>query len=339
MSRRLPNLNALRAFEAAGRNLSFSRAADELRVTQGAVSRQIKALEQYLGISLFRRLARTVELTEQGKEYLPVTRDAFDRIEQASARLIGGARHEILTVSVLPTFAMRWLIPRLIHFTDANSDVEVRMITTIRPVNFSREDIDVAIRVGTPPQSPVGAGPRIDLQMTDDWSQVRVAFLMPDVMVPVCSVSYLERTGWPRSAADLAAHTLLHNATRSHAWPDWLRGMGVELADPLAGPSFGHFFMALQAAIEGRGIALIPRLLAEDDLRARRIVAPLEAALESAGGYYLLCRTNQWNVERIRRFRQWLLSEASKGIQPLEQEQVAAPATQPPARRGRKVKG
>lgn len=314
MARRLPSMNALRAFEAAARHMSFSRAANELCVTQSAVSRQIKALETYLGVPLFRRLTRLIELTEYGKEYLPVARDAFDRIEQASLRLMNRRRRNVLTVSVLPTFAMRWLIPRLPHFTASNPDIEVRMVTSILPVNFAREDIDIAIRVGSlPDAAPAHQGPRIDLEMAEDWAGVRADVFMPDVLVPVCSPDLLKRGTALAEPADLRHCVLLHTASRAHAWPDWGRAVGLAYKNIDQGPAFGHFFMTMQAAIEGRGVALIPYALAESDIAAGKLVIPFDRRTESSGAYHLLCRSHQWDSEPIRRFRDWLLLERDVG--------------------------
>ena len=229
VARSLPNLNALRAFEAAARHLSFSLAARELLVTQSAISRQVKALETSLGVALFVRRGRAVELTPHGRDYLAVTHDAFELIEAASRRIADATRRTILTANVLPTFAMRWLIPRLSHFTEANPDIEVHMITSIAPVNFNRDDVDVAIRVGVPPATVAQhARARIDLKMVEDWKNVRADLLMPDVLVPVCSPRLLgNRT--IHSPGDLFALRLLHNATREHAWPDWFAAQNVPL--------------------------------------------------------------------------------------------------------------
>jgi len=322
MSRRLPSMNALRAFEAAARHLNFSRAADELFVTQGAISRQIKLLEESLGVPLFRRLTRTVELTEYGREYLPVMRDAFDRIEQATLRLVNRDRHRILNVNVLPTFAVRWLIPRLSHFSTQHPDIEVRLITSIRPVNFWREDIDVAIRVGMVPDAAsdgtlvpdVAERPRISLQMTEDWTNLRAYRLMPDVLTPVCSPALLNGRPPLNTAADLLSLPLLHMATRIHAWPDWFRASGVDYNAAAHNPSFGHFFMVLEEALSGRGVALVPRMLADPDIDAGRLVVPLNVSHESAGSYYLLCREHQADTSTIQAFRDWLYMQRDGGV-------------------------
>lgn len=310
MSRRLPSLNALRAFESAGRHLSFSRAADELFVTQGAISRQVKSLEDAVGVKLFRRLTRAIELTEQGREYLPIVSEAFDRLEQATIRLGNRQGHRILTVSVLPTFAMRWLIPRLPNFVARHPGIEVRMITSIRPVNFWRDDIDLAIRVGLPPDADAaGNAPRISLQMTEDWSSVRAWRLMPDVLVPVCSPALLARHRGVAAPADLQHLPLLHMASRAHAWPDWFRSAGVAFRETGETASYGHFFLVLEEALHGNGVALVPYPLAEADIAAGRLVVPVDYHIESAGAYHVLCRAHQADSPTIRAFREWLMSE------------------------------
>jgi LysR family glycine cleavage system transcriptional activator len=313
MSRRLPSLNALRAFESAGRHLSFSRAAEELFVTQGAISRQVKSLEDMLGLKLFRRMTRAIELTERGREYLPTVCEAFDRLEQATIRLSNKDSHSILTVSVLPTFAMRWLIPRLPNFVSRHPNVEVRMITSIRPVNFWREDIDLAIRVGLPPEAASEqGGPRISLQMADDWTDVRTYRLMPDVLVPVCSRSLLDRHAPIRTPADLQRVPLLHMASRAHAWPDWFKAAGVPFRQTGEDASYGHFFLVLDEALQGNGVALVPLALAEADIASGRLVIPVDFHTESAGAYYVLCRNHQAESKAIQVFRDWLMAERDR---------------------------
>lgn len=316
MSRRLPSLNALRAFEAAARHLSFTRAADELAVTQGAVSRQVKALETYLGLDLFHRLTRALELTDAGREYQSAMTDAFDRVEQATSRLMRRRDRQILTVSVLPTFAMRWLIPRLSGFIESNPGVEVRLITSILPIDFMREDIDVAIRVGTPGGGGDGIGARIELRMTEDWSGVSADRLVGDALVPVCSPTL--RDGRPplREPADLRRHTLLHTTTRPHAWTDWLAAAGLDGIERREEPAFGHFFMTLQAASEGRGVAIVPDVLVAGDLAAGSLVKPFDIAVESAGAYHLLCRKQQYDLPKIAVFREWLHAEVAQMADP-----------------------
>ena len=308
--RRLPNLNALRAFEAAARRSSISLAADELCVTQSAVSRQIKALETDLGVLLFVRLTRAIHLTEQGRDYLPVVRDAFDRIEQATQRLRVNSDRKVLTVNVLPTFAMEYLIPRLMRFNAEHPNIEVRIVASIEPVDFESDDVDVAIRVGQTPDSVAAqSAPRIDLQMVSMWSDVRADMLMPDVLVPVCSKDFLRQHGPFEKPQDLRDKPLLHNATRSHAWPDWFKALGLPEAQASKGASYGHFFMAMQAAEVGMGLALVPEVLAHTAISTGRLVQLSNIHVPSAGAYYVLCRAYQRDNESIRHFREWLLKE------------------------------
>ena len=317
MSRRMPSLNAARAFEVAARHLSFSHAANELGVTQGAISRQVKALEEFLGIKLFHRLTRAIELTEAGQEYHVSLRDAFDRIEQATQRITNRGDRQVLTVGVLPTFAMHWLIPRLGAFMEANASVEVRFVTSIIPVNFAREDIDVAIRVGSlDPAAPDGTAPRIDLKMVEDWAGVRADLVASDVLVPVCSPGLYDGSPPLNELEHLRQHTLLHTSTRPRAWPDWLGAVGMGVLEHEDEPAFGHFFMTLQAATQGLGVAIVPEILVAKDLDAGTLVKPFDAAVESAGAYYLLCRQHQWDAPKVRAFREWLLSEAAGAKDP-----------------------
>jgi len=316
MSRLLPNLNALRAFEAAARHLSFSKAADELCVTQGAISRHIKTLEADLNVLLFRRMTRAVQLTDEGQAYLQAAREAFDRIEQAGASLGSSRPRDVLTVNALPTLAMRWLIPRLPRFTAAHPQTEIHMVTSIAPVSFGRDAIDLAIRVGVPPeQAGALSGPRIDLRMVDDWSSVHADLLMPDVLVPVCSPRLIHDGDMPAEPADLLRYPLLHMATRPRAWPDWLRFFALEPPPMAANPAHGHFFAVVQAAIAGQGIALVPRALAENELASGELIAPIDRRVESAGAYYVLCRRQQRETRSIRQFRLWLLAEGRQAAE------------------------
>jgi LysR family transcriptional regulator, glycine cleavage system transcriptional activator len=324
MSRRLPNLNAVRAFEAAARHLSFSRAAEELCVTQGAISRHIKSLEAELGVVLFKRLTRAVQLTEQGRFYLPVAREAFDQLEKGTLRLKESANRDVLTVSVLPTFAMRWLIPRLPDFMAASPDIELRMITSIRPVAFERDEVDVAIRVGTTPDAVSdGLGPRIDLNMVQDWKEVRAERFCADILLPVCSPTYLAGRSRPSEPAELLHHQLLHTSTRAHAWTDWFRFFGVPFELKDTSKSFGHFFMTIQAAADGQGVALVPKILVEDELRRGGLVVLYDVAAESSGAYYLLSRKDKWNADRIRRFRDWMLKQRENGLRVTDGQAMA----------------
>jgi LysR family glycine cleavage system transcriptional activator len=312
--RRLPPLNSLRAFEIAARHLSFSLAAAELNVTQSAISRQIKGLEDYLGMPLFRRLPRSLELTEQGRRFAAPLHEAFEQLQRATETVLNEHRSTTLNINVLPTLAMKWLIPRLLHFTAANPNIEVRMVTSIRPVDFRVEEIDAAIRVGPALKRQKKGTSPIDLVMTRDWLDVRALPILPDALVPVCAPSLL-KVGPPiYQPADLLHYTLIHNATREKGWPFWLQMMGVDDMQINHCIAYGHFFMAIQAAIEGKGIALVPSVLIEDDLRSGSLLSLFENKQVETGSYYLLGRESDWHNTKIERFREWLLKEAEDYI-------------------------
>jgi LysR family glycine cleavage system transcriptional activator len=310
MNRRLPPLSALRAFEATARHLSFTLAAKELLVTQGAVSRQVQHLETFLRVPLFRRRPRALELTPEGEGYYPAIREAFDAMERATSSVLGSSQDRILTLSILPTLAMRWIIPHLAEFNELHPDIEIHMVTSIKPVDFKGE-IDMAIRVGMrQTDDPTQPGARIDLVMADDWAGTEAEYLMPDVLIPVCTPELMRGNPPLRTLEDLRRHTLLHNATRPNAWADWLRTVGLTDFPLEIEPRFGHFFMAIQAALQGKGIACVPDILVSDDLATGRLVVPFDQPVESAGAYYMLFRKHRKDIPKLSAFRAWLVAQA-----------------------------
>lgn len=312
---RLPPLNSLRAFEVAARHLSFSLAAAELNVTQSAISRQIKGLEDFLRVPLFRRLPRSLELTEQGKRFAVPLHDAFVQLQRATEIVLDQNKLTTLNINVLPTLAMKWLIPRLLHFTAAYPNIEVRMISSIRPVDFRVEEVDVAIRVGPVlTKNRKGASP-IDLVMTRDWNDLRSMPILSDSLVPVCSPSLLKKGPPILRPEDLRHYTLIHNATREKGWPYWLEMMGIEDLPVGHYIAYGHFFMTIQAAVEGKGVALVPSVLIEGELRSGSLVALFEDRQVEAGAYYLLCRESDWHLPKIKNFREWLMKETAASEQ------------------------
>jgi len=290
--RRLPPLNGLRAFEAAARHGSFSRAAGELNVTQAAVSHQIKGLEERLGLPLFRRLNRALLLTEAGQRLFPAAREAFDRIAAATAELQALDQSGALTVTALPSFAAKWLVPRLDHFHGRHPEIELRLMATERLVDFAREDVDVGIRFGS------GA-----------WPGVHAVYVADDSVTPVCAPALASRLATP---ADLAGMTLLHEDMRPfHVpdWPAWLAAAGVGGIGGRRGPMFSHSHILLQAAMDGQGVALAQLVLAADDLAAGRLVAPFPLRLPVGWGYYVVCLATAADRPKIKAFRDWLIAE------------------------------
>jgi LysR family glycine cleavage system transcriptional activator len=294
VSRRLPPLNALRAFEAAARQLSFTRAAAELNVTQNAISHQIRALEQRLGVRLFRRLPRGLLLTEEAQRYLPPIRDAFDQIALATERLVGAGTGATLTVSVLPSFAAKWLVPRLGRFRAAHPDLDLRISAASQLVDFARDDVDVGIRMGR------GAYPGL-----------RVERLFGETLVPVCSPLLQTAGAHPlRQPEDLRHHVLLHDDDYA-GWELWLGLAGVTGIDARRGPLFTDSGMVVQAAAEGQGVALARRQLAAGDLAAGRLIQPFDVTIPHDLAYYLVCPEATASQPKIAAFRGWLLAEAA----------------------------
>jgi LysR family glycine cleavage system transcriptional activator len=292
MSRRLPPLNALRAFEAAARHLSFTRAADELHVTQTAISHQIRGLEERLGVRLFRRLPRGLLLTEEAQRFLPPVREAFDQIAAAAERLTAVGSSSTLTVSVLPSFAAKWLVPRLGSFRAAYPDLDLRISASSQLVDFARDDVDVGIRMGR------GMYPGL-----------RVERLFGEALVPVCSPQLLEGPHPLLRPEDLAHHVLLHDDDTT-GWELWLELAGVKSVSARRGPIFTDSGMVVQAAAEGQGVALARSVLAAGDIAAGRLIRPFDVTIPRDLAYYLVCPETTAEQAKVAAFRAWLLEES-----------------------------
>lgn len=288
----LPSLNALRAFAVAGRHLSFTRAADELHVTQGAVSRLVKQLEADLGVSLFSRGPRGLELTEAGAAYLPPLSEAFERMQAATRLIMRSTRPaNRLAITMLPTFAMRWFMPRLADFHQLNPEIAVDVTSADRPVDFATEPVDVGIQYGS------GQWP----------DELHAEFLFPETVTLVASPALLKRKPLHKPE-DVKRHTLLTHSTRPDAWPEWFAAAGLK-GSANRGPAFEHFFMSIEAAVNGLGLALVPDFFVVQELRDGRLVEPLpKLRLQRPGGYYLLCLKGRERDPAIRAFRNWLFS-------------------------------
>ncbi len=315
MARRFPSLNALRTFEAAARHLSFSTAAEELNVTQAAVSRQIRALEDDLGIKLFKRMTRAVDLTEEGILLFPPLRDALDQIERATNRIWGNKGSGILTISVLPTFSVKWLMPRLLDFSEKHPDIEVHLVNSIKPVDFEKEEIDLAIRVGSVEADLSREGkPRIDLVMAKAWAQLQVEALLPDELIAVASPGYISRHGELADESQVSEVTLINMSTRPNAWGDFFKAIRWDVDMRQHDISYGHFFMTIQAAIEGRGVALVPQVLAQGDIAAGLLVPAMHRRISSDGRYFLIGRKRSWEQGKVRIFKEWLMQEVRASV-------------------------
>ena len=297
--RRLPPLAALRAFDAAARNGSFTRAAKELRVTQSAISRQIARLEVDLGVSLFWRRNRSVGLTTEGLAYFNVVRRAFDQIHDATVQFTSVADDRTLRIKVPPTFAIRWLVPRLVRFHARHPQVDVQITTSHHPPDFERENVDAAIVWS------IGAGP--------GWHADR---LIGDVLLPACSPKLLRGAHPIRLPGDLAHHTLLHSVQRSDDWRLWLEPAGATGLDWHGGLRFESSALMYQAAIDQLGVAMAQLAFIEDDLATSRLVAPFDLTVTTERAYYLVFPGERESRPTIAACRAWLLEEVRQGRGP-----------------------
>lgn len=285
MARRIPSLNALRAFEAAGRHGQMTLAAGELNVTHSAVSRQVKHLEAVLGVKLFEGPKNALRLTEAGRALLPGLTTAFDQIDVA-VRLVADMEEGPLDVSCLGTFSMRWLIPRLHRFKAAHRAIEVRLTASDNPVDLARDGFDVAIRVGAGPW-PEGA---------------EVVRLLAEHVGPVLAPRLARK-----ASADFSGIPVLHTRTRIHAWADWCARTG-RTPPPAAGTEYEHFYFMLEAATAGLGVCVAPWPLVADDILAGRLVAP-HGFVESGQDYVALRRKRPHRKSAL--FCEWLRAEAN----------------------------
>jgi LysR family transcriptional regulator, glycine cleavage system transcriptional activator len=297
MARPLPPLNALRAFESAARHLSFTKAAAELNVTPGAISHQVKSLEELLGVPLFHRLTRALRLTEAGQSALPALSQGFDKLTQGAEQLHTHGESKVLTISVSPSLGTMWLVPRLEKFRARHPDIEIRIDGTDRLVDLARDNVDVALRYG-----PGG------------YNGVRIDRLFSPVNTPVCSPALLSGVYPLGQPDDLRHHTLLHVEWKEAeaSWRMWLLAAGLRDIDPAAGPRFTMENMALQAALDGQGVALVGDILVADDLASGRLVRPFDPGFSTplTFSYYLLSAKDSPEHPKVAAFRDWLLEEA-----------------------------
>jgi LysR family transcriptional regulator of beta-lactamase len=285
MIRRYLPLNGLRAFEAAARHASLTRAAIELNVTPAALGHQVKALEERLGTTLFHRLPRGLALTDEGQALLPVLKDAFDRMAAALARFDDGRGRELLSVGAVGSFAVAWLLPRLAHFEAAHPEVDLRLSTNNNRVDIAEEGLDFAVRFGD------GA-----------WHGTEAVLLFPAPLTVLCGAETAARLKTP---ADLAGETLLRSY-RSDEWPAWFAVAGVVETPPLSGPVFDSAALMVEAALAGQGVALAPAVLFEG-----RAVRPFAAEIDR-GGYWLTRLKSKRPSAAMTAFETWLLAEVTK---------------------------
>jgi len=290
--KKLPPLNALKAFEAAARHLSVKAAAEELSVTPGAVSQMLKTLELNLGRKLFDRVNRGIVLTEAGRNYLPPVRNAFRQIAEASRRVALEEDGGLLTVSVTPFFASAWLVPRLASFQAAHRDIDLRIVTSSGLADFTRDGVDVAIRHG------LGRYPGL-----------RSDHVLAVAMIPVVAPSLVARLGRPTKAADLLSWPLVQDADRK-GWALWFEAQGLAEPAPTRGPSFDDSGLLLRAIIAGQGAGLLPDAMVETEVKEGRLVRLAEPKEIEAFAYYLVYPELAHERAKIQAFRAWILDAA-----------------------------
>ncbi|PAV26152.1 LysR family transcriptional regulator [Tamilnaduibacter salinus] len=297
MPRPLPPLKALRAFEVAARQGSFTLAADELCVTPAAVSYQVKLLESYLGVRLFRRNARHLVLSHAGAQIIPEVMEAFRRLSRATESFRQPDGYQILRVSVAPSLVSRWLIPRMNDFRQRHPEIELQIDARERLVDMRREDVDVALRFGT-----------------GDYDSCCVDSLPPLTSFPVCSPALADNGPALNTVDDIGAYPLIHvewRHTRQPVpdWSEWLEKVGGPPVDMDSGSRFGQQSLALDAAVAGQGLALANALLANDDLASGRLIRPLNESVPLEYTYHVTYLPEMAEVRRVAAFRQWVFNE------------------------------
>lgn len=291
--RKLPPLNGLKAFEVCGRHLNFRLAAEELGVTQGAVAQQIRGLESRLGVDLFERQARGLALSDAGRQYLPPIRRAFDLIEEASVDLKPSTA--VIAISTTPSFATKWLVPRLADFSESYPDIQLRIDASNALANFQTDGVDIAIRLTRPP-FPSG---------------LIATYLQPSELIAVCHPRLLETESAPWSLEQLSQHTLLQDTHGQ--WPLYIEKAfsGIE-APPMRTMNFSQTSLTIDAAIEGQGVALTSRALVEQDLHAGHLSQPINYSIKTGDDYYVVRPTHHRNQALADAISEWLVSNKKK---------------------------
>jgi LysR family glycine cleavage system transcriptional activator len=289
---RFPPLTSLRAFEAAARHLSFTRAAEELRLTHSAISHQIRGLEQYVGVTLFVRRPRGVALTQEGQILAVALQQAFARVDSALAH-VKARRSEVLTLSVLPAFAARWLVPRLSDFQNRHPEIQINLTPSAQLANLRNDGVDAAIRFG--------AG---------HWPNVKADKIKSEILFPVASPKF--RDPLPAHPHDLLGHTLLNDGNTT--WEPWLNAAGLGMHQMRFGATYGDAGLLLEAAAQGHGIALARATLAECDIGAGRLVRLFDTAVECEFAYYFVCLPVREHEFKIQAFRTWLVDQIAESI-------------------------
>jgi len=298
MRRKIPSTTALVSFEAAARHESFTKAADELSLTQGAICRQIASLEEFLNVELFRRSRRGVKLTEAGLSYSRRVATQLDAVERDTLSVMGHQGANVIELAVVPTFGTQWLLPRLKDFQHQHPDVTINLTNRTRPFLFADTEFDAAIYFGDA-----------------DWPGTESHRLMSENPMPVCSPALLNNSK-QLSAGDLADMPLLQQTTRPYAWRQWFSAMGISVARDMTGPRYELFSMLAQAAMHDMGVALIPPFLIQRELSENRLVIANPHALSSLKAYHLMIPERKVESASLKAFRDWLVHQAEMYAMP-----------------------
>lgn len=291
MRRHLPTFTSLLCFDASARHLNFTRAAEELNLTQSAVSRQVRNLEEFVQCELFHRIKKRLILTQDGEHYANAIAQHLNGLESETLKLITGDQNDTrLNVGTFPTFGSRWLIPKLNDFTRKHPDIQFNMITGIEPFNFNKQDIDVAIQHGD-----------------GLWDDVVAIKLEDETVVAACAPSLVEKATelTPKSVLN---YSLLNLQTRQYAWPEWLNAQDITYSSTISGPRFETFSMMIRAASAGIGVAIIPKMYIEDELASRQLISPFGPAIKSQRGYYLVSTPQKMKLAKVQSFIDWVKS-------------------------------
>ena len=292
--RQLPPMSTLRSFEAAARHLSFTRAAEELHVTHGAVSRAIRTLEDRLQVKLFKRNIRAVVLTLAGDSYFVVVRDLLDRLSAATVTLMDQQTSGVINVSTIDSFGAKWLVPRLFRFSQKHKDIDVRLSSSSQLANFESDGIDLVIRFGR-----------------GNYPGLQSELLVQENLTPVCSPKLMAGPHPPRTLADLKHHTLIHDEFPID-WVGWLKFAGASDIDARRGIRFQSSVHAVQAAVQGDGIVLGRSALVSDDLKAGRLIQPFNVVLPMDLAYYVVYPPSSIARPKVKAFRDWLFEEVAR---------------------------
>jgi len=289
MRRHLPSFTSLLCFESSARHLSFTRAAEELNLTQSAVSRQVRNLEIFLKTDLFDRIKKRLVLNEDGKNYVKIVHENLNALESETLKLITKDHEdERLNLGTFPTFGSRWLIPKLHKFTASHPEIQYNLTTSLAPFDFSSQDIDIAIQHGD-----------------GNWQNVETQKLIDETLVAVCAPSLIEGLSElsPAMALDF---TLLNLQTRKYAWPEWLNEQGLGTHTSLPGPIFETFSMVIRAARSGLGVAIIPTMYIEEEIKNGQLITPFGPPIQSQRGYYLVTSKKKKALEKVQAFTNWI---------------------------------